>query len=117
MITKRLSSILLEHKILHGRNYCDLKEESTSTPLYTLNNIIENAKEHKKDLWILTQDMAKAYNSISMEGLLLSLQRIGLPNAFNKWILILFKEHNIRVITSFGLSGQFTAADGIDQGD
>src|SRR6266542_2371963 len=117
MITKRLSSILLEHKILHGRNYCDLKEESTSTPLCTLNNIIEDVKEHKKELWILTQNMAKAYDSISMEGLLLSLRRIGLPDSFNSWILDLFQGRRMRVITAFGLIDSFAAADGIDQSD
>src|SRR6266542_1217008 len=117
MITKRLSSILLEHKILHGRNYCGLKEESTSTPLCTLNNIIEDAKEHKKELWILTQDMAKAYDSVSMEGLLLSLRRLGLPERFIQWILDLFQGRHMRVITAFGLTDPFSAADGIDQGD
>src|SRR6266496_3970554 len=61
--------------------------------------------------------MAKAYDSISMEGLLLSLQRIGLPDTFNRWILDLFRGRHMRVITMFGLTDSFSAADGIDQGD
>ena len=117
MITTRLSSILVLNKILQGRNFCGLKEESTSTPLYTLNNIIEDAKEHKKELWILTQDMAKAYDSVSMKGLLLSLRRLGLPERFIQWILDLFQGRHMRVITAFGLTDPFSAADGIDQGD
>ena len=58
--------------------------------------------------------MAKAYDSIR---LLLLLQRISLPDTFNKWILNLFQDRNMRVITSFGFSDPFTAANGIDQGD
>src|SRR6266542_2545201 len=73
MATKRLSQILSDNLILTGYNFCGLKEESTVTPLNVLNNIMEDAKEHRKELWILTQDMAKAYDSISMEGLRMSL--------------------------------------------
>ena len=54
MITKRLSYILSINHILTGYNFCGLKEESTVTPLSVLNNVMEDAKEHHKELWILT---------------------------------------------------------------
>ncbi len=114
MITKRLSYILSTNGILKGHNFCGLKEESTSTPLNLLNNVMEDAKDHCKELWILTQDMAKAYDSISMEGLRMSLYRLGIPNIFIDWLINLFEGRSMKVITAFGLSPSLNAADGID---
>ena len=117
MVTKRLSKILSTNNILKGYNFCSLKEESTVIPLNVLNNVMKDAKEHCKELWILTQDMAKAYDSISMEGLRMSLERLGLPASFTNWIINLFAGRFMKVITAFGLSPTLDAANGIDQGD
>ena len=117
MVTKRLSHILSANHILTGHNFCGLKEESTVTPLNILNNVMEDAKEHHKELWILTQDMAKAYDSISMEDLRMSLNQIGIPTIFTNWIIDLFEGQSMQVITAFGLSPSLNAADVIDQGD
>ena len=114
MVTKRLSYILFTNHILKGHNFCGLKEESTVTPLNVLNNVMEDAKEYRKELWILTQNMAKTYDSISMEGLCMSLNRIGIPNKFTDWIIDLFEGRSMQVITAFGLSPSLNAADGID---
>jgi len=73
IFTNRLSSLLSRHHILKGYNFCGLKNEDTSIPLYTLNNIIEDARETGKELWLTTQDMWKAYDSISLEGLKLAM--------------------------------------------
>src|SRR6266542_4101576 len=104
MVTKRLSYILSTNNILKGHNFFGLKEESTVTPLNVLNNVMEDAKEYRKELWILTQDMAKAYDSVSMEGLRMSLNRIGIPKTFVEWVINLFEGHSMQVITAFGLS-------------
>jgi len=50
MVTRRLSNILAKHHILEGYNFCGLKEEFTSIPFHALNNIIEDTKEHKREL-------------------------------------------------------------------
>ena len=50
MVTNRLSNILSENSILTGHNFCRLKEESTVTLLNVLNNVMEDAKEHRKEL-------------------------------------------------------------------
>ena len=54
ILTNRLSSLLSRHHILKGFNFCGLKNEDTSIPLYALNNIIEDAKETGKELWLTT---------------------------------------------------------------
>src|SRR5438034_10287017 len=61
--------------------------------------------------------MRKAYDSISLEGLRLALNRIALPAQFVSWIIELFTNRSMNVITNFGLSPILIAKDGIDQGD
>jgi len=117
IITSRISNALSEHQILEGLNFCGLKGEDTTTPLMTMNNIIEDAKANNKELWIMTQDMAKAFDSISMESLEMSLNRIGIPTTLKTWIINLYRNRSMRIITSYGLTKPFTAGDGVDQGD
>src|SRR5438034_4459658 len=61
--------------------------------------------------------MRKAYDSISLEGLRLALNRIALPAQFVSWIIELFTNRQMNVIMNFGLSPTLIAKDGIDQGD
>src|SRR5437016_6071667 len=61
--------------------------------------------------------MQKAYDTISLEGLRLALDQIALPTQFVSWIIELFTNRNMNIITNFGLSPTLTAKDGIDQGD
>jgi exonuclease III len=67
IITNRLAKICKENNILRGPNFAGLPGESTSEPIHLLNNICEDARENSKELWILFQDTAKAYDTISLE--------------------------------------------------
>src|SRR2546429_9756829 len=63
------------------------------------------------------QDMSKAFDSVGMVPLTFALKRIKLPQLAIDFFINLFKDHKMRIITSFGLSDEFTAKDGIDQGE
>src|SRR6266542_1121638 len=117
ILTRRISLILSSHQVLKGANFCGLKGEDTTTPLATLQNVLEDAREFKKELWVMTQDMKKACDSISIDSLRMALSRISLPKLCIDWILNLFLDRELRIITFFGLSPSFVAGDGIDQGD
>src|SRR6266498_3329760 len=90
LLTNRLSRLLKSTNVLKGLNFCGLKEEGTSDPLQIMNNLMEDAREHNKELWIATQDMRKAYDSVSLKSLKLALLRIDLPAPFVNWISDLF---------------------------
>ena len=47
--------------------------------IHTLNLIIEDAKENNKELWIMFQDMSKAYDRVNKKLLYRSLERICVP--------------------------------------
>src|SRR2546429_7343262 len=62
------------------------------------------------------QDMSKAFDSVGMVPLTHALKRIKLPQLAIDFFINLFKDCKMRIITNFGLSDEFTAKDGIDQG-
>ena len=82
-----------------------------------MNNILEDARQKNNELWILFQDMRKAFDSVSLEMLKKALIRIKLPEVIISFILSLFEKRKIKIITSFGLTNEFEAEDGIDQGE
>src|SRR5277367_5610642 len=84
---------------------------------YTLSNIMEDARDNNKELWIAFQDMAKAFDSVSMTSLQMACRRIKLPEDLTNLFINMFDERKISIITEFGLSDPLTAATGIDQGE
>ena len=80
-----------------------------------MNNLIEEAREKNKEIWILFQDMKKAFDSVSLKMLEKALERIKISECTKKFLLNLFSSRRIKVIMSFGLTQEFIAEDGLDQ--
>ena len=91
IITNRLSLICKNNNILRGPNFAGLPGESTLEPIQLLNNICEEAREQNKELWILFQDTAKAFDTVNLEMLERALKRIKIPKKMTKLIINLFK--------------------------
>ncbi|GBC01357.1 hypothetical protein RclHR1_04160004 [Rhizophagus clarus] len=113
----QLADILQDHNILCKANYCGLKGKSTASPIRLINNVIEDAKENSKELWIVLQDISKVFDSISLDFLELALKQIGLPPHAVRYIINLFRGRRVQVATIFRPLSIFQAEDGIDQGD
>ena len=58
--------------------------------------------------------MRKAFDSVSMYTLKLSMRKIRLPESLITFIKQLYWDYEIRVITDEGLTDFFIAGDGID---
>src|ERR1043166_3385150 len=61
--------------------------------------------------------MSKAFNSIGMVPLRHALTRIHLPQLAIDFIINLFQHRKMKVITTYGLSDELQAMDGINQGE
>ena len=97
IITSKLSLVCKEKWVLRGPNFAGLPGESTQEPIQLLNNICEEAREQNKELWILLQDTAKAYDTVNLEMLERALKRIKLPEILIKLIISLFKERKSKL--------------------
>src|SRR3954454_3532988 len=117
IITNRLENICRTRNILKGPNYAGLKGNSTDTPIYIVNGIMEEAKDTNRELWIVFQDMAKAFDSVGLTPLRKAIERFKIPEHMISYIIDLFDNRVIRVTTAQGLSEPFVGEDGIDQGE
>ena len=80
-----------------------------------MNLIIEDATENKKDLWILLQDLSKAYDRVDLHILKLALKRIKIPENCISCLINLFTNRKNAVFTKDGLSNLYDVKIGIDQ--
>ena len=117
IITKWLSKVFIERNILEGPNFAGLPGNSTESLVHILNMLIENAKEEKKEMWILFQDMKKAFDSVSLESLEIALRRLKILEKIVKYIINLSHERQLKIITAYWLTEEIKAGDGIDQGE
>jgi hypothetical protein len=117
IINNRISEIIMNHNILKGYNFAGLPGKSTHEPIHILNMLMEDARENNKEMWVLFQDMSKAYDLVNRDMLQLALKRIALPNSFCKFIHNIFNKRVNRIVTEFGLTNQYTINNGIDQGE
>ena len=115
--TTRLERIIRKNNILEGSNFAELIESSTESPIHILSMIIEEAREKNKELWIMLQDMKKAFNSVSLESLKLALQRIKIPALGQSFIIDLFDKRQTRIITAVDPTETITAGNEIEQGE
>ncbi|KAG9288539.1 hypothetical protein G9A89_006035 [Geosiphon pyriformis] len=105
MVCKILSKILLDRissacstfDILHGDNFSVLKGTSMQSSIFAIGSVIKDALEKNQELWLVLQNIYKAYNSVGWVYLKRSLVRIKMCN---------------RVMTNFGLTDEYCVHDG-----
>ena len=77
--TTCLDQIINQHYLLNDLNFATTKNCSIHTPIQILLNTIEYYKNNNKEVWILFQDMSKAFDKININHLIDSCKRIGIP--------------------------------------
>ncbi|GET55718.1 uncharacterized protein LOC110249295 [Rhizophagus irregularis DAOM 181602=DAOM 197198] len=69
------------------------------------------------ELWIVSQDISKAFDSIDLNMLRLVLIRLHIPSLLIKFIINLFTRRNNKIITHHGDTSGYRVRIGIDQGE
>src|SRR5260363_37 len=115
IIQGRLSDIIIAHNILRGPNFTGLQGECTQDPIHIMNALIEAAKQENKEIWITLIDIKKAFDTVDLKRLQLALKRIKLPEKLEKFLVNMFTNRRVKVITKFRLTEGFSPGRGIDQ--
>jgi hypothetical protein len=117
IITKRLSQKLDKYPILNMNNHVALPNTLTEIPIVTTMHMMEDAHVNDKEMWILCQDISKAYDSIHIPTLQKALKRIKVNEEIVELIGNIFEGRENTVITSLGTTGKYGVQDGVDQGE
>ncbi|GBB93505.1 hypothetical protein RclHR1_21820005 [Rhizophagus clarus] len=113
----RLSAILAAHNVLKGGNFARLPGGTCRDPIITLESIIHDANHNNSSLWILSQDISKAFDSVNLIMLKFALERIRLPTSAITLILSLFMNCSNQVFTAYGNTSSYWICIDIDQGE
>jgi hypothetical protein len=117
ILNNRLNKFLCTHHLLQHNNQAGLHGSSMMEIIMKLQTVIESAKNNKTPLYILLQDLSKAYDRVNIDLLYLSLLRINLPPSFCKLICNLFTDRTNSIILQDNLSDPYDVLIGIDQGE
>ncbi|KAG9306333.1 hypothetical protein G9A89_018216 [Geosiphon pyriformis] len=120
ILSKILSDCILmacsKFNVLQGDNFLVLKGTSTQSPVFAVGSVIEDAIEKDRELWLVLQDMRKAYDSVGWHHLRVSLRRVKMCERFIRFFGGIHEDRINRVMTDFGLSDGYKMHDGLDQG-
>ena len=78
---------------------------------------MKDAKYHKKLLWILLQDLSKAYDRVDIRILKLAMMRIKLSPFCINFIIDFFVHRKNAIFTAKGITDYYDVKIGIDQGE
>ncbi len=119
ILTTRLSTIMNTHNILRGPNFSVLKGTTTKDPIHIIQALMEDARESKREQWIVFQDMRRCFDSVNCgrDGMLSrALARLKVPDQFIRLCETISETKVNRVITDFGATEEFQPSCGLDQG-
>ena len=89
LITGRVTSFLLKHKLINPSQHAYLRGKGTQTAIPQLINAFETAREYWTDLYISSWDMSQAFDNLSREMILLSLRRLHIPHDLAQYFISL----------------------------
>ena len=114
MLTNRITKILAKYSILKPYNYVALPGVSTAEPIRALTYIIEDTNINDKELYLLSQDMSKVYDSIYILLLVKAMQRIKISEHTINLISNIFTNRTNLIITNFENIESYRVHDGIN---
>ena len=80
-----------------------------------MNFLIEAAKQENQKMWITLINIKKVFNTVDLRRLQLALKKIKIPKKLKAFLVNMFTNREVKVITKFGLSEEFCSEHGIDQ--
>jgi len=106
-----------KYPILDPHNFVALPYSSTTQPIQILTNVLQEVQTQNKEIWLLAQDMSKAYDSVHIPLLQHALTRLKIPINIQQLIINIHNNRFNSVITNFGPTSSYHVQDGIDQGE
>ncbi len=94
-----------------------LSHSFTFELLRIIDNILYNVKQNYCQVWLLFQDMSKAYDRINIYMLQKAMTRLKIPSSFITFITNLFTNRTNQVFTHHGITDPYNVLVGIDQGE
>ncbi|KAG9307000.1 hypothetical protein G9A89_003051 [Geosiphon pyriformis] len=110
ILSNKISLAYSIFNVLYRDNFSVLKGMTTQSPIFAVRSVVKDTLEKNQKLWLVLQNMWKAYN-------LKSLVRIKMYNRFIRFFGSIHKNCTNRVMTDFELMDGYCVHDSLDQGE
>jgi hypothetical protein len=118
ILTTRINYYMDQNNVIQKRTQSGFaKEREIQTKIENLIMIIEDAKEHNKDIAILTTDISKAFDSIDWTRIEENMELLKFPKEFIKIIMEMLNNAETRIEIGNTMSEAFEIERGTRQGD
>ncbi|KAG9287610.1 hypothetical protein G9A89_019671 [Geosiphon pyriformis] len=117
ILSDRISLACGTFNVLCEDNFSVLKDTIMQSSIFAVGSMVEDALEKNHELWLVLQNMHKAYDSVGWEHFRRSLIRIKICNRFIRFFGSIHNGRVNRVMTDFGLTDKYCVHDGLDQGE
>src|ERR1044072_6945150 len=117
VLNTRLANIMIKNNITLCNQFAGLPQTSTFEPIRILNELLQDAKEKNNEIWVLFQDLSKAYDRVNIFMLEKAMIRLRLPTSFISFIKNIFTNRKNSIFTEVGMTTPYDVLIGIDQGE
>lgn len=117
ILTNRLGIMLQNSSVLNEAQRGFLRDGGVMQCLNVLIDVFEDAKENKRELFCVSYDIEKAYDSIQLYSIVASLERFNLPSGFISFVKQGLENASSQFKTPYGLTKGFALRSSVRQGD
>lgn len=112
----RLTRALHPHGGLKGNNFACQVGGGTTAPIAILRDMLNWAIQRKLPLYVISNDIAKAFDSVPMDGLVAAWRRLNIPEDYIAMRLATHRRLTARVNTAYGPTEYFPLGTPVQQG-
>ncbi|KAG9295427.1 hypothetical protein G9A89_013456 [Geosiphon pyriformis] len=103
--------------VLQDDNFLVLKGTSMQSLVFAIGSVIKDALEKNREIWLVLQNMCKAYDSVEWHHLRTSLRHIKMCERFVSFFGNIHENRINRIMMDFGLSNSYMVCDELDQSE
>lgn len=116
IINNRLVNFLIDNKIIPSNQIGFIPGKRTADHIFVLKTLMDQAKSHKKNLYMCFIDLKKAFDTVWTNGLLYKLSKINASTKFINLIKNMYNKVFSRIKTENGYTEFFKVTVGTRQG-
>ena len=117
VLTRRLRMAIEQHQVLRGFNMGFRANRRATDLAFAIQGLCEASHTAGKPIDLLSLDVRRAYDSVSLDTLQRSLRRIRVPEGYIRMLSNIHTGRSAHVLTAHGLTQPCALASGLDQGE
>jgi ribonuclease HI/exonuclease III len=117
VLTRRLQQVIERRKVLNGFNLGFRANRQAADLAFAIQGLCEASRTAGRPIDLLSLDVRRAYDSVSLTTLQHSLRRIRVPEGYIRLLSTIHSTRTAQIRTAHGLTQPYSPATGLDQGE